>query len=37
MNFVSPLNMLDWEARSRTFERIAGFTPSVGGMVTARP
>jgi putative ABC transport system permease protein len=33
--YVSPLNMLDWNARSRTFERIAGFTPSVGGMVMA--
>ena len=27
--------MLDWNARSRTFEKIAGFTPSVGGMVMA--
>ena len=25
--------MLDWNARSRTFETIAGFTPSVGSMV----
>src|SRR5204863_3345005 len=33
--YVSPLNMLDWNARSRTFEKIAGFTPSVGGMVMA--
>jgi putative ABC transport system permease protein len=32
--FVSPLNMLDWRARGRTFETIAGFTPSIGGMVT---
>ena len=24
---VSPLNMLDWDTRSRTFEKIAGFTP----------
>ena len=31
--YVSPLNMLDWNARSRTFEKIAGFTPSVGQMV----
>jgi len=31
--YVSPLNMLDWNARSRTFEKIAGFTPVVGGMV----
>jgi predicted permease len=34
-SFVSPLNMRDWSARSRTFEKIAGFTPSVGGMVMA--
>ena len=34
-SFVSPLNMQDWQARSRTFEKIAGFTPSVGGMVMA--
>ena len=33
--YASPLNMLDWNARSRTFEQIAGFTPSVGGMVMA--
>ena len=33
--YVSPLNMLDWNARSRTFEKIAGFTPSVGQMVMA--
>ena len=32
---VSPLNMIDWNARSRTFEKIAGYTPSVGGMVMA--
>jgi putative ABC transport system permease protein len=29
-SYVSPLNMLDWNARSRTFETIAGFTPNVG-------
>ena len=34
-SYVSPLNMLDWKARSRTFETIAGFVPSVGGMVMA--
>ncbi len=34
-SYVSPLNMLDWNARSRTFEKIAGFTPGVGGMVMA--
>jgi putative ABC transport system permease protein len=33
--FASPPNMLDWKARSRTFETIAGFTPSVGSMVVA--
>ena len=27
--------MLDWNTRSRTFEKIAGFTPIVGGMVMA--
>ena len=32
-SYVSPLNMLDWKARSATFETIAGFTPVVGGMV----
>jgi putative ABC transport system permease protein len=34
-SYVSPLNMLDWNTRSATFEKIAGFTPSVGGMVMA--
>jgi len=34
-SFASPLNMLDWNGRSRTFEKIAGFTPTVGGMVMA--
>src|SRR5687768_13186644 len=33
--FASPPNMLDWKARSRTFNAIAGFTPSVGSMVVA--
>jgi putative ABC transport system permease protein len=33
--FASPPNMLDWKARSRTFDAIAGFTPSVGSMVVA--
>jgi predicted permease len=33
--YVSPLNMLDWNTRSRSFEKIAGFTPGVGGMVMA--
>jgi putative ABC transport system permease protein len=31
-SFASPPNMLDWKSRSRTFESIAAFTPSVGGM-----
>ena len=26
-SFASPPNMLDWNGRSRTFEKIAGFTP----------
>src|SRR5262245_12444253 len=34
-SYVSPLNMFDWLARGRSFEKIAGFTPSVGGMVMA--
>jgi putative ABC transport system permease protein len=34
-SYVSPLNMLDWSARSATFANIAGFTPTVGGMVMA--
>ena len=35
--FASPPNMLDWNSRSRTLEKIAGFTPSVGNMVLAKP
>ena len=35
--FASPPNMLDWNARSRTFEKIAGFTPNMGNMAFARP
>ena len=27
--------MLDWQARGHSFEKIAGFTPAVGGMVMA--
>jgi putative ABC transport system permease protein len=34
-SYGSPLNMFDWNARSRTFEKVAGFTPNVGGMVMA--
>ena len=30
---VSPLNLRDWEQRSRSFERMAGFMPYVGSMV----
>jgi putative ABC transport system permease protein len=30
---VSPLNLVDWNDDNRTFERIAGFVPNVGGMV----
>jgi putative ABC transport system permease protein len=30
---VSPLNLLDWNERSRTFDLLAGFLPGVGGMV----
>jgi len=32
---ASPLNVADWNERSRTFERLAGYIPSVGGMVLA--
>ena len=31
--FASPLNMIDWETRGRSFEKIAGYTPSMGSMV----
>ena len=31
--FASPPNMLDWKSRSRTFDTIAGYTPSMGSMV----
>jgi putative ABC transport system permease protein len=34
---ASPLNMLDWNDRSRTFEGLAGFVPGVGSMVMAGP
>jgi putative ABC transport system permease protein len=30
---VAPLNLLDWNERNRTFDRMAGFIPGVGGMV----
>ena len=32
---VAPLNLVDWEARSRSFDRIGGFVSGVGGMVMA--
>ena len=32
---VSPLNLLDWKERNRSFEAIGGFVPNVGGMVMA--
>jgi putative ABC transport system permease protein len=31
--FASPPNMRDWLSRGRTFEAIAGYTPSMGSMV----
>ena len=30
---VSPLNLVDWNDRSRTFETIGGYLPGTGGMV----
>ena len=30
---ASPLNMIDWQTRGRSFEAIAGYVPSVGSMV----
>jgi putative ABC transport system permease protein len=33
--FASPLNIADWQVRSRSFERIAGYIPSMGSMVMA--
>jgi putative ABC transport system permease protein len=30
---VSPLNLLDWNERNRTFDKFAAFIPNVGGMV----
>jgi putative ABC transport system permease protein len=32
---VSPINLLDWKARNRTFDAMAGFVPNVAGMVLA--
>ena len=31
--FASPLNMQDWNTRTRSFELISGFVPGMGGMV----
>jgi len=30
---VSPLDLIDWDQRNHTFEKIAGIIPNVGGMV----
>jgi putative ABC transport system permease protein len=32
---VSPINLIDWKARSRTFEGMAAYVPNVAGMVLA--
>ena len=32
---VSPINLLDWKARSRTFEGMAAYVPNIAGMVLA--
>src|SRR5262249_19920154 len=32
---VAPLKLLDWNDRNHTFEKLAGYIPSVGGMVMA--
>ena len=32
---VSPINLLDWKARSRTFYGMAAYVPNVAGMVLA--
>ena len=33
--FAASVNVVDWNERSRSFERIAGFAPGVGGVVMA--
>ena len=33
--FSSPLNMTDWNQRTRSFELISGFVPGMGAMVTS--
>jgi putative ABC transport system permease protein len=30
---VSPVNLMDWNERNRTFDAVAGFVPNVGSMV----
>ena len=32
---VSPINLLDWKARTRTFSGMAAYVPNVAGMVLA--
>ena len=34
---VSPLNLVDWQRRSRSFTEIGGYVPSVGAMVMSGP
>ncbi len=34
-SYVSPLNLQDWAARSRSLDGVAAFTPGVGAMVMA--
>jgi putative ABC transport system permease protein len=34
-NLSSPLNMQDWNERTRSFELISGFVPGMGAMVTS--
>ena len=34
---VAPLNLVDWNERTRTFSGMAAYVPAVGGMVMARP
>jgi putative ABC transport system permease protein len=34
---VSPINLLDWRARNRTFDAMAAYVPNVAGMVLASP
>jgi putative ABC transport system permease protein len=33
--FASPINMTDWNQRTRSFELISGFVPGMGAMVTS--